>query len=286
MWARIVSARIALAAFSSLGVTTAAPRVDFAPSADGDATGAGACARAVDATTRVATEAINLMVLLEEYTVADLSVGARGSRASIAEPRALGPFPPPVRLFDLFPMFHRHYTGRTHQRPSTVKKKTGARHEGRSRRLTRNYTQTIRATPERVFPLLCPVREREWVEGWECRLVYSASGVAEGGCVFTTPQPGGPETVWVVADYEPPRRIRFVRITPRETAVEIEIEVSPQGSDESAVAIRYTYVSLGPRGDRRIDAITEEAWRTDMELWERSMNHFLATGEMLASARE
>lgn len=158
--------------------------------------------------------------------------------------------------------------------------------ERRARRLTRTFTQTIHAKPEVVFPLLCPVREREWSEGWECTLVLSKSGFAEPGCVFTTMRHGDSETVWMVVDHEPPRRVRFVRVTPGETAVEIEILVSPRGSTESSVDIRYTYTSLGPAGGRRLRSITESAWRTDMEFWERGMNHFLATGEMLRSGQE
>lgn len=155
-----------------------------------------------------------------------------------------------------------------------------------AQRVTRTYRQTIHATPEEVFPLLCPVRERDWAEGWECAMLHSESGVAEAGAVFTTPHHGESETVWVVTDYEPPHRIHFVRVTPGETAVDIEIQVAPLGTDESTVDIRYTYTSLGPLGDKRLNALTEEAWRGDMEFWERGMNHYLATGEMLRTGHE
>lgn len=158
--------------------------------------------------------------------------------------------------------------------------------EGRAQHLTRTYRQTIHATPDKVFPLLCPTRERDWAEGWECSLIYTGSGFAEKGAVFTTPRHGEGETVWVVTDYEPPRRIHFVRVTPCETAVDIEIAVAPSGNADSSVDISYTYTSLGPLGDRRLQAMTEDAWRTDMEFWERGMNHYLATGEMLRSGHE
>jgi hypothetical protein len=52
---------------------------------------------------------------------------------------------------------------------------------GRGSAVVREYTQSIRGTPDGVFPLLCPVREGDWLEGWSdhCRLVHSVSGVAE-----------------------------------------------------------------------------------------------------------
>jgi hypothetical protein len=48
-------------------------------------------------------------------------------------------------------------------------------------RVTRTYLQKIQAPPEEVFPLLCPVRETEWVRGWDPIVVYSHSGLAEPG---------------------------------------------------------------------------------------------------------
>jgi hypothetical protein len=73
-------------------------------------------------------------------------------------------------------------------------------------RITHTYTQTLDGTPVEVLPLLCPVREVEWVPGWAPRLVLSASGVAEPDCVFTTPDAAaGPEAeaIWTVLAQDP-----------------------------------------------------------------------------------
>ena len=59
------------------------------------------------------------------------------------------------------------------------------------RRLIHSYTQSIKGTPGQIFPLLCPVREADWIPGWETDWVISNSGVAEPGCMFqTSPRPG------------------------------------------------------------------------------------------------
>ena len=47
------------------------------------------------------------------------------------------------------------------------------------KRVTRTYTQGLAGTPEVVFPLLCPVREADWIDGWDPVLVASETGVAE-----------------------------------------------------------------------------------------------------------
>jgi hypothetical protein len=75
--------------------------------------------------------------------------------------------------------------------------------------LTRSHHFTVPAAPEQVFPLLCPVREYEWIAPWRCDLLHSASGVAEEDCVFRTTSPDGNTTIWVVSRYEPPARIEF-----------------------------------------------------------------------------
>lgn len=46
-------------------------------------------------------------------------------------------------------------------------------------RTIRTHTIVLEAAPEGVFPLLCPVREYDWIEPWRCRMIYSQSGFAE-----------------------------------------------------------------------------------------------------------
>ncbi len=73
-------------------------------------------------------------------------------------------------------------------------------------RVTHSYTQTLEGTPAEVLPLLCPVREADWVPGWMPRLVLSDSGVAERDCIFTTPAAATSpeaEAIWTVLEQDP-----------------------------------------------------------------------------------
>lgn len=152
-----------------------------------------------------------------------------------------------------------------------------------TRRVTRCYSQHVAAEPERVFPLLCPVRERDWVDGWDADIVYSATGVAELGCVFTTPREGEADTIWTVSRYEPPRAIELVMVTPgsRVGLLRIGLEPEPGGT---ACTVEYTFTSLGPAGNAFVDAYTEDAYVAKMKGWERAINHYLATGLLLREA--
>ena len=83
------------------------------------------------------------------------------------------------------------------------------------KRVAHEYKQHNVAPPEKVFPLICPVREETRSPGWEYRLIFSQSGAAEPGCVFSTPNGNGTETTWVVTKYDPVAfRIAFTWVNP------------------------------------------------------------------------
>ena len=141
-------------------------------------------------------------------------------------------------------------------------------------RATRSYAQRYPAPPERVFPFLCPVREAEWVDGWDPSLVITASGVAEADCVFVTP---GPEAIWVVTEYEPPRRIAFVKVAPALTVARIAIDLSASGPQETRADVTYSHTALSEEGARFVEAFTEEHYAAFMKAWEEALSTRLAS---------
>ncbi len=154
-----------------------------------------------------------------------------------------------------------------------------------AKRVVRAYRQTIDATPDVVFPLLCPVREAEWLDGWEYTMVYSASGLIEDGAVFTTSNPGEEDTVWVVTRHDRgSRAVEFTRFTPGSRTCVLKIAVSPCGDARSHVDVSYAYTSIAPAGNEFLDGWTEDAFLGNVIFWEKSMNHFLKTGGRLSRA--
>jgi hypothetical protein len=148
-----------------------------------------------------------------------------------------------------------------------------------ARRISHEYTQTNDAPPEEVFPLLCPVREADWVPGWQYRMIYSESGVAEDGCVFTTPNEAGSETVWMVTHYDPAAfTIAFAWVEPGMIATQLRIVLGPAPGGKTTAHIRYRYTGVSPAGNAVLDHYTPEWFRTKMQGWERALNHFLRHG--------
>lgn len=154
-----------------------------------------------------------------------------------------------------------------------------------SGRITRTFVQTIVAPPDRVFPLLCPVRETEWLEGWGdgLEILHSRSGLAEEGCVFRKTTPDGPETVWMITRHDADARaVEFVRVTTGLAATRLRIRVENTEDESSRVHIEYTATPLGDRGRAFLaETFSETAFEQNMRGWETSMNHWLRTGQLL-----
>lgn len=149
-------------------------------------------------------------------------------------------------------------------------------------RVTRTYRQRLIAGPARVFELLCPVREADWIEGWAPSLVVSACGVAEPDCAFVTPgAAGAPDAVWVVTRHEPARHfVEMLKITPGVTVCKLTIQVDAAGEGSEA-QVAYQHTSLGPAGDAFVAAFTEDHYQRFMGDWEARMNHYLRVGSAL-----
>jgi hypothetical protein len=138
----------------------------------------------------------------------------------------------------------------------------------------------VSAEPEMVFPLLCPVREYEWLDGWACEMVYSQPGVAESGCIFRTHFGEKPET-WHVNVYEPARRIEYLVVALDTLITRLAIALTPSGAGRTQLHWKREFTSLSPAGQASADTWTLER---ESELGER-LEYFLKTGQMLRKGR-
>jgi len=171
----------------------------------------------------------------------------------------------------------------------------------KSCRIAHEFTQTNPAPPAKVFTLLCPVREADWLPGWRYRLIYSGSGVAELGCIFTTPNSGAreplegadrsvratheaPETTWIVTEHDPAAfHIAYVWVSPGRVAAELRIQLLPTDQGETQTRIRYRYTGLSPEGNREVESYDAEWFRKKMHAWESAINHYLRTGTKISA---
>ena len=150
-------------------------------------------------------------------------------------------------------------------------------------RVTRSYTQHLIAEPSRVFPLLCPVREADWIEGWDPITVFADSGIAESDCVFVTA--GAPsDAVWYVTRHEPDNGfVEMLKIATLVTACKLSIQLRAVATGSEA-DITYMHTSLGPEGDVFVASFTEDFYAKFMQDWEARINHYLRHGVALRNS--
>ena len=149
------------------------------------------------------------------------------------------------------------------------------------KRTVKSHTMRLAGRPEKVFPLLCPTREYDWIEPWDCELIRSDSGVAELDCIFRTHFPAdGPEDVWVVSRYEPPKEIQFVRINGLR-AIRYAIDLGDNGNGTTTAVWRQVVTGLSPEGNAFVRDFSDDRYASAMSTLERMLNHYLTTGTML-----
>ena len=147
-------------------------------------------------------------------------------------------------------------------------------------RATHTYRQRLFAPPARVFPLLCPVRETEWADGWLPDLVISSSGVAESDCVFITPDKPN-KAIWYITRHEPENWfVEMLKVVPGITACRLEIQLTPNW-DECFANVTYSHTSIGAAGDEFVAGFTADFYQKFMQDWEQELNYFLQTESTL-----
>lgn len=149
-----------------------------------------------------------------------------------------------------------------------------------ARRAVKTATQHLLAPPDKVFPLLCPTREFDWIQPWKCRMVHSGSGFAELDYIFVTDFPNEGEDVWVVSVYRPNEEIQFVRFNVRRV-IRYGITLSDDGDGTTTAHWKQVITGLNEEGNRLLAGLTDEAYQQKISVLERLLNHYLTTGEML-----
>jgi hypothetical protein len=142
-------------------------------------------------------------------------------------------------------------------------------------RVERTYVQKLRGKPEDIFPLLCPVRESEWAEGWDPLQVYTRSGFAENDCVFTTGA-DKPDAIWVITKFDRDNhKLDIVKVTPGMTVGRINIALSKNDAGDTDARVMYMYTAISTEGEKFVRDYSEEYFKEFMKFSESILNKFL-----------
>ncbi len=154
--------------------------------------------------------------------------------------------------------------------------------EFQPKRVSRERVLTINAPAVKVFPLLCPQRETEWLDGWNYKMIFSTSGLAENDAIFSTKHDGDVNTIWAVSRYDKRNKlIEFVRLTWETVITKIIYKVKDNHDGSSSVFVQYIFTSLTEKGDEYVNDSGEKHFEHMTRWIEKSLNYFLQSGRKL-----
>jgi hypothetical protein len=144
------------------------------------------------------------------------------------------------------------------------------------RRFIARYAYVANAPPEDVFPLLCPVRETEWITDWSADIVFTDSGLAENNCIFTTNIPGRGKTTYVVTRYDNQHFIiEFAVFSPGMLVEKFDIILTRTLDGKCRVSQTRTFTGLSPEGNHWAEAYIGGPFQQRWQELAKSMNSFL-----------
>jgi hypothetical protein len=153
-----------------------------------------------------------------------------------------------------------------------------------AKRTIKTATFSLAASPQKVFPLLCPKRELEWVPGWEYEMIYSKSGYIEAGCIFKSRKPHGLEMIWTNVEYDPKNfRVGFLNVAPGVMAFHYRIRLRETAAESCEATIEQIFTGLTEEGNRLIAGIAESSVNNAAMIAE-PLDYYLKTGKLINAA--
>ena len=140
---------------------------------------------------------------------------------------------------------------------------------GTQRRLTGRIHVAL--PPGEAFRLFTPRGEQDWAHGWHPQFPAPALDDTEPGTVFET-SAHGQNTIWLVTDRQPARRISYARVTPGDQAGTVTVDISAAGR-HSEVEVTYQLTALTGPGRRKLGEFADsypaylQSWEDAITAW-------------------
>ncbi len=155
----------------------------------------------------------------------------------------------------------------------------------KAKRISRTSYIQLNGSLDKVFPLFGAIREKEWADGWDPRIVYSTTNLLEEHMVFqtTTEYPGEEaDKTWVVSKYVPEQAyIEYTVFTSlRVYWITIQCRENP-GTRTTRADVTYIFTGLTEPGNALIEKALESMFVYDLKDWEKAINYYLETGKIL-----
>jgi hypothetical protein len=190
-----------------------------------------------------------------------------------------------LSLFSSIPLIS-HSEQSNDQPPKQASHLTGSKSDGnnspeifKAKRCFLYAKQRLNSSPDKVFPLLCPTKEYDWIETWKCDLIFSDSGLAEPDCIFKTNFPSEGEETWITDRIEPNKIIQFIRVSEHQV-IRFCISLTDNRNDTTTAKWEQTITALNKEGNLYVENCSIPEFEKKIKGLEMMINHYLNTGEM------
>ena len=153
---------------------------------------------------------------------------------------------------------------------------TGNKLKRRKLKLERKFNHSI----DKVFHQLCPTREYDWIQGWECDLLFTSTGFVEKDCIFSTSETNsvGPG-LWIFTGYELNEKVEIVRIIGDMMVLHLRIFLEENAEGSCTGNWDLTFTAIKEEGNSLIESleVVEEKFVRAID----GLEFFLDKGELL-----
>lgn len=150
-------------------------------------------------------------------------------------------------------------------------------------RAVKQASLELNADAKTVFPLLCPVKEDDWIDGWSdiCTIVYTDSGIAEEACVFETDVPLEGHAVWICSKYDAEKtKIEYIKHIVGKAIIKFSMAVRDVPGGKSRIDVVYIATGWGEKGEAYVKQLADKGIMDTLSGLEEKINYYVANGVM------
>jgi hypothetical protein len=132
-----------------------------------------------------------------------------------------------------------------------------------------------------VFPLFGPIREKEWADGWNPRVLTATQDVSEHMMFRTRSKyTDEPDYTWIISKYHPEQFLIEYTVISSDRIWFITVACKAVGTITEAT-ITYSYNGFTATAIARNRESAEKMFAHSLKDWETAINYFLRTGKKL-----
>lgn len=150
-------------------------------------------------------------------------------------------------------------------------------------RISRTSSFIVDGTIDNVFPLFGPIREKEWAEGWEPKIIFSSNKLAEEHMIFQTKVASDEKYyTWVVTQFDMKKHLVEYTVSTKNRIWFIRVQCQPLAETTEAT-VSYTYTGLNSLGNELNRNALAKMYASDLKDWQEAINYYLHNGKMLTA---